>query len=128
MFIQPRQRELKSVRLTAKSWCWLGLLLLILLILAGCRRSGQDLSDVGVSLVVDPNPPQVGEAMVTLTLSDSTGQPITGAEVEFEGNMSHAGHGSHLCPPHRSGSGPLRSSTRIPYGRRLVYLGAGYST
>ena len=85
--------------LTQKTRRWLGLLLVTLLILAGCRRSGQDLSDVGVSLVVNPNPPQVGEALVTLTLSDSAGQPITGAKVELEGNMSHAGMAPTLAQP-----------------------------
>jgi hypothetical protein len=90
--IQPDQCGLNSACLTKKSWLWLGSLLLILLaLLAGCRRSGQDLADVRVDLVVNPNPPQVGEARLTLTLSDSAGQPISGAEVEFEGNMSHAG-------------------------------------
>jgi hypothetical protein len=75
-----------------KRWLWLGLLLLILpALLTGCRRAGQDLADVRVDLVVNPNPPQVGEATLTLALSDSADQPISGAEVEFEGNMSHAG-------------------------------------
>ena len=98
MSIQPCRCRLNRARLTIKNWRWLGLLLLIL-ILTGCRRSGQDLSDVGVSLVVNPNPPQVGEALVTLTLSDSAGQPITGAKVEFEGNMSHAGMAPTLAQP-----------------------------
>ena len=84
--------------LTQNTRRWLGLLLLIF-ILTGCRRSGQDLSDVGASLVVNPNPPQIGEALVTLTLSDSAGQPITGAKVELEGNMSHAGMAPTLAQP-----------------------------
>jgi hypothetical protein len=99
MSIQPYQRRLNSTRLTIKSWRWLGLLLVTLLILAGCRRSGQNLSDVGVSLVVNPNPPQVGEALVTVTLSDATGQPVTGAKVELEGNMVHAGMAPTLAQP-----------------------------
>ncbi len=100
MSIQLCWRGPNGARLTTKRWRWLGLLLLTLLTLvAGCRRSGQDLSDVGVSLVVNPNPPQVGKALVTLMLSDSAGQPITGAKVEFEGNMSHAGMAPTLAQP-----------------------------
>jgi hypothetical protein len=75
------------------------LLLILLALLAGCRRSGQDLADVRVDLVINPNPPQVGQATLTLTLSDSAGQPISGAEVEFEGNMSHAGMAPTLAQP-----------------------------
>jgi hypothetical protein len=98
--IQPDQPGLNGACLNKKSWLWLGLLLLILLaLLAGCRRSGQDLADVGVDLAVNPNPPQVGKATLTLTLRDSAGQPISGAEVEFEGNMSHAGMAPTFAQP-----------------------------
>lgn len=65
--------------------------LFLLLPLSGCRRAGQDLSDVGVKVAVNPNPPSVGEATVTLTLTDAQGQPISDARVELEGNMTHAG-------------------------------------
>lgn len=69
-----------------------GILLVILILLAGCRRAGQgDLPNVGVNVTVNPNPPPVGQATVTVTLSEANGQPITGAKVELEGNMTHAG-------------------------------------
>lgn len=100
MILQPYQPELNGARLTPKSRRWLGPLLLILLIvMTGCRRSGQDLTDVEVSLVVNPNPPQIGEAVVTVTLADSAGQPITDADVELEGNMSHAGMAPTFAQP-----------------------------
>jgi hypothetical protein len=77
-----------------------GILLIILLLLAGCRRVGQnDLADIGVNVTVNPNPPQVGQAVVTLTLSEAGGQPLTGAEVELEGNMTHAGMAPTLAQP-----------------------------
>jgi hypothetical protein len=65
--------------------------LFLLIPLTGCRRAGQDLSDVGVKVAVNPNPPSVGEATVTLTLTDAQGRPISDARVELEGNMTHAG-------------------------------------
>ncbi len=65
--------------------------LLLLLILAGCGRGGQDLADVAMDLVVSPQPPQLGPATITVTMRDANGQPISGAKVELEGNMSHAG-------------------------------------
>jgi hypothetical protein len=46
---------------------------------------------VGLDLVIEPQPPQIGPAKVTLLLYDARGQPLTGADVELEGNMSHAG-------------------------------------
>ena len=67
------------------------LLLGLLLVAGGCARGGHDLPDVGVELVIEPQPPQLGPATLTVTLTDASGQPFSGATVELEGNMSHAG-------------------------------------
>lgn len=82
------------------------MLLVILILLTGCRRAGQnDLADIGVNVTVNPNPPQVGQATVTLTLSEADGQPITGAKVELEGNMTHAGMAPTLTQPNEVSPG-----------------------
>jgi hypothetical protein len=64
---------------------------LLLLGVGGCARGGQDLPDVGVDLVIEPEPPQLGPATLTVALTAADGQPIAGAAVELEGNMNHAG-------------------------------------
>ncbi|MFN2292110.1 MAG: FixH family protein [Anaerolineae bacterium] len=65
--------------------------LVLLLTLLGCARGMQDLPDVGVDLSIEPDPPQMGPATVTVILTDAEGQPLEGAQMEIEGNMSHAG-------------------------------------
>jgi hypothetical protein len=75
----------------SKSRTCLWTALVLVLLLAGCSRGGQDVSDMRVDLAVDPSPPRRGVATVTAKLSDASGQPITGASVEFEGDMNHAG-------------------------------------
>ena len=40
------------------------------------------------TLSVDPDPPHVGSATVTITLTDSSGDPVTGATLELEGTIS----------------------------------------
>jgi hypothetical protein len=65
--------------------------LLLLLTLLGCARGMQDLPDVGVDLSIEPDPPQMGPATVTVILTGADGQPVQGAQMEIEGNMSHAG-------------------------------------
>jgi hypothetical protein len=65
--------------------------ILLLLVLVSCGRGAKDLPDVGVELSIEPQPPQLGQAIITVALSDAAGQPISGASVELEGNMSHAG-------------------------------------
>jgi hypothetical protein len=71
------------------SWLWLGLILVLLL--AGCARGGRDLPDVQVDLAVVPSPPRIGPASILVRLRDASGQPISGATMELEGNMNHAG-------------------------------------
>ena len=70
---------------------WLGLGLSLLLVLTACGRGGKDLPDVAVELSIEPEPPQLGPAAITVMLRDAGGEPLSGAEVELEGNMNHAG-------------------------------------
>lgn len=65
--------------------------LLLLLSLVGCSRGAKDLPEIAVDLVISPEPPQLGPAAITVTLQDAEGEPISGARVELEGNMNHAG-------------------------------------
>jgi hypothetical protein len=70
---------------------WFGTGLLVLLFVASCGRGASDLPEVTVDLAIEPDPPRIGPAVVTVALRDADGQPIRGAVVKFEGNMSHAG-------------------------------------
>lgn len=62
-----------------------------LLLLAGCSRGRGDLLDVGVELALEPEPARIGPVAITVFLSDAGGLPISGATVELEANMNHAG-------------------------------------
>ena len=73
----------------AKIWAWAGLLLL--LTVSACGRGGKTLPDVAVELAIEPSPPQIGPATITVSLRDADDRPISGAQMELEGNMSHAG-------------------------------------
>ena len=61
------------------------------LFLAGCRQGAEPHAGVSIAHEVAPDPPRVGEATVTLRLSDAAGRPLSGARVSLEGNMSHPG-------------------------------------
>ena len=64
-----------------------------LLVVMGCRGDEPFLGDPSLVLEVgiSPTPPGIGPARLIITLHDTTGNPIEGARVRVEGNMSHAG-------------------------------------
>jgi hypothetical protein len=63
-------------------------LLLIVSVTSGCQRTSE--ANVTVDLRVEPSPPKVGKAQVTLDVRDD-GKPVEGATLKLEGNMAHAG-------------------------------------
>lgn len=69
---------------------WL-LVVALLFAVMSCGRGASDLPDVDVVLAIEPEPARLGLATITVVLSDAGGQPISGATVELEGNMNHAG-------------------------------------
>ncbi len=63
--------------------------LLVLLVLACHRNPGA--SDITIEYNIGPQPVRVGLATIDLKLTQKNGEPLSGARVELEGNMSHPG-------------------------------------
>lgn len=68
-------------------------LILLAVFLAGCRQetTATDNPDIEVDLVVQPDPPVVGESTLIVSITDASGAAISDAELELRGDMSHAG-------------------------------------
>jgi hypothetical protein len=64
---------------------------LIAVLMAGCSRPIDASSLVTVEHTISPDPPRVGPAKVVLRVMDRDGKPISGARIELEADMSHAG-------------------------------------
>jgi hypothetical protein len=73
----------------------LAVCILLPAVIVGCSRGGEgsadEAEDVTVELSVEPDPPEVGPAVIEVVLLDEEGEPINDADLEIEGNMSHAG-------------------------------------
>jgi hypothetical protein len=68
------------------------LLGLAVCLLPACRPRAETASEIALSWTIAPHPPAVGPARFLLMLTDkSTGQLVSGARVQIEGNMSHPG-------------------------------------
>jgi hypothetical protein len=67
----------------------------VLCLAAGCgRMQSADPTthdNYQVTLAIEPSPAAVGPGTLVVALKDAAGQPIDGARLEVEANMSHAG-------------------------------------
>lgn len=60
--------------------------------LAGCRQQKDAAPEVQLAWRILPDPPRMGPAMFAFTLTNhTTNEPVAGADVRVEGNMSHPG-------------------------------------
>ena len=57
----------------------------------GCAPTHQDGLGLTVDVGISPTPPLVGPTRLLISLADSAGAGVEGAEVQVEGNMTHAG-------------------------------------
>lgn len=81
-------------------------MILSLLALPGCRGGDPEVdSSLGLEIGISPTPPAVGPARLIITLRDTLGNPMDGARIEVEGNMSHAGMAPVLDTARAQGNG-----------------------
>lgn len=66
-------------------------LFVLCLIFLGCQSSHTSSSDIDIHWKIDPDPPVTGTANIQISMTDSTGQQIQGADINLEGNMTHPG-------------------------------------
>lgn len=60
--------------------------------MTGCQPAADESSTIAMDWTVTPQPLTAGPVLLALTLTDrSSGQPLPGAEVRIEGDMTHPG-------------------------------------
>ncbi|MCB0200905.1 MAG: FixH family protein [Caldilineae bacterium] len=97
-----------------RSFILLILALGLALTLSACQRASQQIdtgasSGIAMTLAVNPDPATVGQAQVTVTINDASGQPVSGAAVAIKGDMSHAGMMPVLADATEDGAGVYRT-------------------
>ena len=81
----------------------------------GCRPSPETADDVAVE-VTFASRPCVGTSTCTVRLTDAAGAPLSGALVEIEGNMNHAGMVPVFGTAEESAPGSYRAPLEFTMG------------
>jgi len=90
----------------------LGILMVLLAVLiAGCRAQAVTPTanaSLMIDMQVEPDPAAVGEAVLSVTVTDAAGQPVTDAAISARGDMSHAGMAPVLAAATENDGGVYR--------------------
>lgn len=87
----PMRKTIQKCKPGQRAILYLALLLALLLVTACGGRQNQLTNETGVVVTLQPAATAVGQTSLTITLADADGQPITDADVQVRGDMSHAG-------------------------------------
>lgn len=84
--------------------------------LSGCRKTAESAPGLVMRHEVAPQPPKVGPATITVSLSDAAGKPMAGARVKLEGNMSHPGMNPVFADAREIEAGRYQASIEFTMG------------
>jgi hypothetical protein len=83
--------------------------------LVGCRGNSEAVTaeeaNIDMSLSIAPDPPAVGDATLVVSLRDANGDPISDANIDILGNMSHAG----MEPVEGDANTDVSGDYRVPF-------------
>jgi hypothetical protein len=108
---RPVGNALRSPR---GAFLMVGLALLVVLSAGACGRSQSAVTetkdDYRITFATNPAAPGQGEGTVVVSIKDKQGQPVDGAQVSIEANMSHAG----MTPVSASSASSTGGQYRLP--------------
>ncbi len=102
------------------------LILFVLVLPVGCRPQAEAGQDVRVDLKIEPNPPRVGKALLTLDVKDDADHPVQGAILKLEGNMAHAGMKPVFADAREEQAGRYRAELEFTMGGDWFILVDGH--
>ncbi len=81
-------------RRRAASQCFRVMLMLAVapsLAVTGCRKPADSAQDISINESIAPRPVHTGTEAISFQLTNAMHQPVTGAHIQVEGDMSHPG-------------------------------------
>jgi hypothetical protein len=91
-------------------------LLVVMLLVAGCGRQAVDAQPGNLQISLIPAPEGMSGTHLTVQLADAAGNPVTDATVRLEGNMNHPGMAPVFAEPVQDGDdGQVDGSYQAPF-------------
>lgn len=85
-----------------------------LALVQGCQRQNVPAtSNLTISYEVFPLPASVGDVTITIRMKDGSNEPVAGARIKLEGNMSHAGMAPVFADAKEIGPGQYRTNMKL---------------
>lgn len=103
-------------------WAWLLLASVPVFITAGCRRPMSDKGGVSIVESITPQPVRAQTETISFRLANKSHQPIAGARVQVEGDMSHPGMAPIFADAVETSPGDYRASLNFTMGGDWVVL------
>lgn len=100
--------------------CLLCLLCLFVVGFLSCRS--QSSAEVIITHEVAPQPARVGQVAIRLRVTDALRQPISGARITLEGNMSHAGMSPVFADTLEDAPGEYRANMNLSMAGDWIVL------
>lgn len=88
----------------------------------GCHRQRTAESLLTLELEVSPSPPRIGEAKLTIQLSDARGVAVQDATLRIEGTMSHAGMSPEFADAAEVAPGRYEATLEFTMGGDWILL------
>lgn len=79
----------------------------------GCGNEVDSTAGVVATWEIHPDPPDTGRATIVVSLQDSSGAPIRGADVVIEGIMTHPGMAPEIVEAHEMDAGRYTADMRF---------------
>lgn len=122
LWLDLRRRRFRGDLLSKECWILIGFACALTLFLVGCSSREESPSAVAVDYEFSPRPPRAGLATVTIKLADRSAKPITGASIQVEADMTHAGMSPVFANAKEAEPGRYQTPLKLEMGGDWVVL------
>ena len=101
------------------------LICVTVLLVAGCDNRKELLPTLTLNCEISPQPVLVGQSTITVSLLDAAAKPVSGAHVQIEADMSHAGMAPIFSEAREAAPGSYRGSLKFTMaGDWVIFVSA----